>query len=424
MKEIFKKILVENWEREIPPLVERPYPTRLTDDVLAVIGPRRVGKTYFMYQIIKNLLQNHHREEIIFIDFEDNRLAGLKTEELDDLFVAYHELSDKEPKYIFLDEVQAVEHWSKFVRRLHNTKKYKLVVSGSSSKLLSREIATELRGRYKSLFIAPFAFAEFLNLKGYAYSPQVEHSEQKGKLLRLFQEYLSYGGYPEVIREKDLTEKKSKVKSYYETIFYKDLVERYKITNYEVLEALINYLLNNSTAVFSITKFERLLKEKDLNVSKKTISSFLRHLEEAFFVFAVEEFSYSYKKRLMRPKKTYLLDNALITFLSIQFSPDWGKLLENLVLGQLWKESPGVYFFKGKNECDFVIKERNQIVRAIQVCYELNDKNKEREIKGLLEALDYFKLKKGLILTNDQESSQKARGKEIEILPVWKWLLK
>jgi len=166
-----------------------------------------------------------------------------------------------------------------------------------------------------------------------------------------------------------------------------------------------------------------MLKEKGLNVSKKTISLFLKYLEEAFFVSAVEEFSYSARHRIMRPKKVYLIDNALITFLSIQYSPDKGKLLENLIFGQFWKEFKWVYFFKGKNECDFVVKEGNKIAKAIQVCYELNEKNKNREIKGLVEALEYFRLEKGLILTYDQEDSLMVKGKKIEIFPAWKWLL-
>lgn len=423
MKNTFKKLITEWFERKPPELIARDIPIKITKDILAIIGPRRVGKTFLMFQIIKELLKENNKEEILFIDFEDNRLVNIKAEELDDLFIAYKEISSHELKYLFFDEIHEIEHWNKFVRRLHNLQKYKIIISGSSSKLLSREIATQLRGRYKSIFVAPFSFKEFLELNDFKYTSRVEASEQKGTLLRLFNEYLNRGGYPEIIKEKDLYEKRNKINSYYETTFYKDIVERHKITNYDVLELLMNYLLNNYASVFSVTQFEKILKEKGLKVSKKTISLYLKYLEEAFFIYALEEFSYSARKRIMRPKKTYLIDNALISFLSSKFSPDKGKLLENLVLGELKRQTKDIYFYKEKQECDFVIKEGPKITEALQVCYELNEKNKKREIKGLFEALNYFKLKKGTILTYDQEKVLNIKDREIRIVPVWKWLL-
>ncbi|HLC91150.1 MAG TPA: ATP-binding protein [Candidatus Nanoarchaeia archaeon] len=423
MREIFKKIIVEWWEKNLPPLIEREIPWKITSDILAIAGPRRVGKTYLIFQIIKKLLQNHNREEILFIDFEDNRLVGLTDKNLDDLFIAYRELTDKELKYIFFDEIQVVDHWSTFVRRLHNTQKYHIIISGSSSKLLSKEIATELRGRYHSIFVSPFSFSEFISFRGLEYSPKIDYSELRGKFLRIFQEYLVNGGYPEVIKEESIEEKKTKMRAYYETTFYKDLVERHKITNYDLLEQLMNYLLNNCSRRFSVTSFEKILQMKGIKVSKKTISLYLKYLEEAFFIYSVEEFSYSAKNRMMRPRKIYLIDNAFVTFLSIQFSPDKGKLLENVVLGHLKRQSPEIFFYNEQKECDFVVKQDQKIILAIQVCYELTEENKKRELKGLLEALDYFKLKEGLILTYDQENSFKVDNKMIKVMPVWKWLL-
>ncbi len=420
----FKKIIVEWLERKLPDLIERDLKFKATEDIVAVIGPRRVGKTYFMFQIIKELLQKTDKEEILFIDFEDNRLAGIKVNKLDDIFLAHKELSERELRCLFFDEIQEIKGWSKFVRRLHNLGKYKIVIGGSSSKLLGKEIATELRGRYKAIFVAPFSFKEFLRLKKYEYTPKIEHSSEKGTLLRLFKEYLEYGGYPEIIKESGLFEKKDKINSYYDTIFYKDIVERHKVTNYEIMEMLMNYLVNNSASVFSISNFEKILKEKGLKVSKKTISLYLKYLEEAFFVYALEEFSYSAKKRIMRPKKIYVVDNALVTFLSSQFSPDAGKLLENAAMTELKRQRKEAFYFKGKRECDFVLKERGKISQALQVCYSLNEKNKDRELKGLMEAMDYFKLKEGVVLTYDQEEELTFKNKKIKVIPVWKWMLK
>jgi predicted AAA+ superfamily ATPase len=421
--EQFKKIIAEWMEKEIPTLTKREIPLKLSSDVLAIIGPRRVGKTYLMYQLINELLTEHKKEEILFVDFEDNRLVGVKDSEWDNLFLAHLEMGYSSLKYIFFDEIQQMSNWSKFVRRLHNQNKYKIILSGSSSKLLSKEIASELRGRYKSIFVTPFSFSEFLHLKGFAVNQATEFTSKKGELLKLFLEYLLYGGYPEIIKEPASSEKKQKAASYYETVFYRDLVERHKITNYEILELLMNYLINNPTQIFSITGFEKMLKNQQLEISKKTISLFLKYLEEAFFVYSLEEFSYSAKKRLMRPKKVYLIDNGLITFLSVHFSPNNGILLENLVLGQLKRTEKTVFFFNEKKECDFIIKEGTRITQAIQVCWELNENSREREIKGLLDALDYFNLSEGMILTYDQEEKLIKEGKKIMILPVWKWLI-
>ncbi len=424
MKESFKKLIVEWWERKLPELIEREASPKITEDVLAIIGPRRVGKTYLMYQLIKQLLKTVPKEEILYIDFEDNRLVGLKAEEADEMFVAYKELTAQGLKYLFFDEVQAFPYWSNFVRKLHNLKKYKIIVSGSSAKLLSKEIATELRGRYKSIFLSLFSFKEFLGLNQFVYSPQIEYSERKGELLRFFNTYLEQGGYPEIITEKDLSEKRIKLRSYFETIFYKDIIERHKVTNHVVLEQMMVYLLNNPAKTFSITGFEKILRKKEIYVSKNTISLYLKYLEEAFFVNLVEEFSYSPKKRLMRPKKVYLVDNGLIRFLSSQFSPESGRLLENCVALELKRKEREVFFFQEKYECDFVVKEGIKINQTIQVCWEINEENEKREIKGLVEAMDFFKINDGLLLTYDQEKDLKIDSKKIKFLPVWKWLLK
>ncbi len=423
MKDIFKKIISGWYAKSLPLLIERKDYSFQSNDIVAIIGPRRVGKTFFMFQQIKKILLNHHKEEVLFLDFEDNRFVGIKTEELDELFIAQKELSDKQLRFLFFDEIQEVKYWSKFLRRLHNENKYIIFISGSSSTLLSKEIATELRGRYKSIILLPFSFQEFLALKHFVYTAKVEFSDEKGRLLRYFEEYLHYGGYPELVTMTDAEERRIKVKSYFETVFYKDLVERHKITNYEVMGLLMNFLLNNCASLFSVSKFEAILKGRGLNVSKKTISLYLKYLEEAFFIYTVEEFSYSARKRMMRPKKVYLIDTIFVTLLSEQFSPDNGKLLENVVLGELKRKEKEVYFFKGQKECDFVVKRGNKIEQVIQVCYTLNEKNKDRELKGLKEAMDFFKLTEGFLLTQDQREDIIFEGKKVKVRPVWKWLL-
>jgi len=423
MKEQFKKLEVEWQEKQFPLLIKRPITPHLTTDVLAIIGPRRVGKTYFMYQLLQGILKDTSKEEILFIDFEDNRLVGVDAHNVDEMFVAHKELFSKEVKYLFFDEIQALPSWSHFIRKLHNQQKYIIIISGSSAGLLGKEIATELRGRYKSVFITPFSFKEFLKIKNVEYTPALEFSSQKGALLKLFQEYFKDGGYPEIIKESEKSEKRQKMNSYFQTIFYKDIVERHHITNYNILEHLMNYILNNVARVFSVTQFEKILKEMGLAVSKKTISLYLTYLAEAFFVYTIEEFSYSPKKRIMRPKKVYAIDNGLVTFLSSQFGPDLGRLLENGVLLELKRRGKEVYYFNDQRECDFIIKEGNNITQVIQVCYDFQPHNQKRELQGLEGAMKTFKLQQGLLLTYDQEKRMEIEGTIIQVLPVWKWLL-
>lgn len=423
MKDNFKKLIVEWWERKIPDLINREVSPKITEDVLAIIGPRRVGKTYLMFQLIKQLPNTVSKEEILFIDFEDNRLINLKAEDADEMFVAHKELTSKELKYLFFDEVQAFPYWSSFVRKLHNLKRYKIIISGSSAKLLSKKVATELRGRYKSIFLTTFSFKEFLKLKQFVYSPQIEYSEKKGELLKLFNTYLEQGGYPEIIKETDLSEKRIKLRSYFETVFYKDIIERHKVANYVVLEQLMAYLLDNPAKIFSVTSFEKILKGRETPAGKNTISLYLKYLEEAFFINLVEEFSYSPKQRLMRPKKVYLVDTGLVYFLSTQFNPERGRMLENCVNQELIRRGKETFFYNGNNECDFLIKEGMRIVQAIQVCLELNEENRKRELKGLIEAMKLFKLKTGLLLTYDREEELRTEAGKIKILPVWKFLI-
>ena len=422
-RDIFKKIITEWQERPLPELVRRSVVLKVDkENINAVIGPRRVGKTSLMLYTIKGLLNRSRKEEILFIDFEDNRLSGISPRELDELFVAHREVTGLEPKYLFFDEVQEAPGWSKFVRRLHNSGKYCIVVSGSSSKLLSMEIATELRGRYRSTLMLPFSFKEFLALRGFEYDGKVEFSERKGVLLGLLGEYMSYGGFPLVAKKGDMNDKKDLVKSYYETIFYKDIIERYKVKNIDIMEALMGHVLDNNASMFSISSFGKVLKEKGVKASKKTVSLYLKYLEDAFFVFSSQKFSYSSKVRSLNPKKIYLSDNSFQAFLSTNFSPERGKLLEAIVMQELKRRNSQAFYFREKKECDFIIKNGRQL-EAMQSTYELNPGNREREITGLMEALVKLKAEKGAILTFDQEEEISVEGKKIIVIPVWKWLL-
>jgi len=234
-------------------------------------------------------------------------------------------------------------------------------------------------------------------------------------------EYIAGGGFPATIN-KNQYEKRELIKTYFETIFYKDIIERHKIENSGLIEQIINYLIENNGELFSINNFHKILKNKGLETSKKTISQYLKYVEDTFFILTTEKFAYSSKVRIQNPKKVYLVDNSFQTMLSSNFSPNDGKKLESMVMNQLAKTCDKVYYHKEKKECDFITKQ-NAKLSAIQVCLILGDKNKKREVQGLLDAMQTHKIKQGLILTLDQEDKLEENGKIIEIKPVWKWLL-
>jgi len=296
------------------------------------------------------------------------------------------------------------------------------VISGSNSELLSREIATELRGRYQDVLMLPLSFAEALRFKGVAYTERTLLTVSRGKIQKVFDEYLAEGGFPEVLGKPTAMEKKRTLQNYYRTIYYKDILERYNIKAKYVLEAMMRYCLDVYADLFSISTFAHHLKTNGLPGSKRTVSNYLQYLREAFFLIVHDKFSYSPRKRLMNPKKVYLLDVGF-GFLSTEFSENKGKLLENVVAIELFRRQEETFYYKGRQECDFVIKRGSRPTLAMQVCWVLNERTQERELNGLVEAMTELGIKQGTILTYDQESTLKHKTHSIQVVPVWKWLL-
>jgi predicted AAA+ superfamily ATPase len=421
--------IVGEWieETTLPKLIQRtidPVKIERLRDILAIVGPRRAGKTFLMYQLIKSLLETGRwtKKDILFVDFEDYRLKGFRTEEMDSLFVAFNQLTGQYPKFLFFDEVQYLPDWSRVLRTLHNRGRYHIIISGSNSKLLEREVATELRGRYTDLLLFPFSFQEFLQFRQIPFTPALLQTSARGRILRAFDEYLRDGGFPEVLTRESTTEKRRLLQTYYNTIFYRDILERFNIKAKVILDGMMTYVVNTPSELFSISSFEKQLQSKSIPGSKRTISNYLRYLEDAFFVIANEKFSYSPRQRLMNPKKVYLSDTGFL-MLGTPFSENRGQFLENAVAIELFRRGHEMFYFKGKQECDFILKEGTRPREAIQVCWELRPQNEKREIQGLTEAMTVLKLQKGTILTYTQEETRKVSGQTISIYPVWKWLL-
>jgi len=362
---------------------------------IVVSGIRRCGKSTLLNQILKK------QRKFYYLNLEDTRLEGF---ELGDFNVAeeiFNELYGSGGVYFF-DEIQNIEKWEKFIRYLTD-RKNKVMITGSNASLLSRELGTKLTGRHLSYELFPFSYREFL-----------EFTRRKpGK--ESFMSYLYDGGFPGFLKYKDETLLHELLKD----VLMRDVVNRFGIKNTAILKKLTLYLLTNVGKEFSANALKKMLEVK----SVQTIVDYLSHLEDSYLIFTIPKFSYSYRKQQVNPKKVYSIDNGLSYANSVSFSKDKGKMLENSVFLNLRKTYKEIFYFQKNKECDFIVKDKEKIIRAIQVCYNLNRENKEREIKGLLEAMDELELNEGLILTCDQEDEFKINGKEIIVRPVWKWLL-
>ncbi|MCX6741823.1 MAG: ATP-binding protein [Candidatus Pacearchaeota archaeon] len=377
--------------------------------VIVLTGLRRSGKSILLRQIIK---KHYNDEDFYYISFEDERLFNFPANEFNKLYEALISLYGKK-KTFFLDEIQNVTNFETFVRRFYD-EGFKFFITGSSATLLSKELGTKLTGRHIDIIVKPFSFLEFLKLKGFNLEKDsIYKTDTKIEIKKYFKEYVTKGGMPEYLIYND-PELLTKV---YEDTVLKDIAVRYRINNVFVLKQLYQYLITNFANRFSFNSLKKVTDIKSVNTIKKYIS----YLEETYFAKTINKFDYSMKKQIINDKKFYVIDNGFIYLISKKLSEDNGWLLENMVFNVL--NNSNLFYNSNEKECDFLIAKDKTIVQAIQVCYELNEKSKDREITGLIEALEKFKLKEGLILTNDQEEEIKENGKKIIVKPVWKWLL-
>ena len=421
-KNIFKFIIKEFHESWQPShILERELKVPLnTTKVIVVYGARRCGKTFYFYSLINSLTKSSvNKEKIIYINFEDDRLSSLKIEDLGDLLEAYYELypSNLESTlYLFLDEIQNIEKWEQFARRINDTKKIKLFLTGSSAKLTSKEIATSLRGRCLSYALHPLNFREFLLFKNEDIKKDFEYSSQRYKVKKLLDDYIELGAFPEVVLCKDIEIKKKILREYHESLVYKDLLDRFKIKNSDLLKDLLKHLFTNFTSNFSTNSYYKTIKNT-ISVSRDTVSEYLNYVQETSYFYLLPHFSYSLKSQKVNPKKIIVLDNGLRNIGSFRLSTDTGKLAENLVGATLKNHHDEIFYFKDKSDIDFVVKKDN-FLDVINVTY--GEEIHEREIKSLLYFKKQFKNVKRLLLINkDHEATKNG----INMVPLWKWLL-
>jgi len=384
--------------------------------VKVIMGIRRSGKSVLSYQLLKD-------KPFAYINFDDENLANLAAEDLNDVLEVFYEVYG-DFKYILLDEIQNIAGWELFVNRLQR-QGFNVIITGSNANLLSRELSTHLTGRNIPLELFPFSFREFIKYHGVVVkNADLLSTRERGILKKKLEEYILTGGFPEVV--KDPANKKTYLQSLYSDILNKDIIIRYKIKFSKTLREIANSLMSNTASHVSFNKIRNMFNLKSVH----TALNYLSFLEESFLFFLVPRFSYKAKERAIATRKIYAIDTGMMDALSVSFSRNIGKIYENMVFLELsrrnsMKQSEILYWQDiYQNEVDFVVKEGKEIKELIQVCYDTgNYDTKKREVNTLLKSGKELKCRKLIVITDDYEALEAADGRKIKFIPLWKWLL-
>ncbi len=430
MLDTIKSIILDNSEAGLETGVQRHLKTDVIPGKASVIiGVRRSGKSTFLFQKIQRLLdEGVPAENILFLNFFDDRLHGLNRDNLGLVIEAYYSLypekKNVETVYCFFDEIQAIEGWEPFVDRLMRTEKCRIHITGSSARMLSREIATQMRGRALSWELFPFSFGEYLDFGG------IEHDGPLSTRRRLivqkaFDAFWEVGGFPEVSG----LDRRLRIKihqEYLNAILFRDLVERHDISHPRAVVDLAHRLIDNIASMYSVNALTGYLKSRGHRAPKAAVSDYLEWFEDAFFLFTVRIFDASLARSQTNPKKIYCVDHALVTSVSSGILVNSGHLLENLVFITLRRHIQDIYYYKTKSglEVDFIVRVEDGSLRLIQVCETMaGAQTRKREIKALSEAMEMLGLCSGTVVTRSETESIEVGAGIIKLVPIWRFLL-
>jgi predicted AAA+ superfamily ATPase len=420
-KDTLKRVIIENRDfvSKIPDrFVEREC-FRMPEAIKKVIilyGVRRSGKTYLLYHLMRQNLDNS-----LYVDFEDDRLKDFSIEDFETLREAFFELFPgliNEKVYFLFDEIQIVDGWEKFCRRMVEKTRAQVFAAGSSSKIYPENISTTLRGREWSIELFPFSFREFVTFKGIKPDEFLLASEERFRMVEFLNEYLKWGGFPEVTAARNEFDRRKIADQYLGAIFFKDLIERYEITNIPLIKSLKNKIFSTFSTKFSLIAFYNKLKG-NFPFSKDLLYRYYQHLLDSKTVFEARIFSDSEYQKSRNPAKVYIIDPILSQKVA---HDDSARILENIVFIELLRRNYKPHYFFQTNECDFVVEKDNK-KHVFQVTYRLETGNKEREINGIVEAARSIRSKEGYILTFNEDDEYVIDNITIKIIPTWKWLL-
>lgn len=417
---------------DLPDLVEREV---ILPDIpkktFAIIGMRRTGKTFFLFQQMKrHLEENIDRTRLVYLNFEDERLADMSISELSwisDEYFAMFPRNRPGKVYFFFDEIQLVEGWEKYIRRMMDTENVQIFISGSSAKMLSREIASSMRGRAVETIIYPFSFRETIKRQNYNLPGSVQRVDKRTRSLleNRFYSYLTVGGLPEAV-DLDVNNRHLLIQGYVNTVLFRDIVDRHNATNVIALKKLIRHLIRNSGSWFTVNKFFNDLKSQGIKVGKTTLHEYLGYLQDAFLIKTIHIKAASERKRMVNPIKPYLVDTAIISAYSTKREPDVGRLLENCVFTELCRRNAKIsyYITTSGYEVDFLVECSDGSMQLIQVSADIsNAKTRNKEIRALFEAAHDFPDASLLLINLSEESEFDQKGHVVTIIPAWKWFI-
>ncbi|HIJ88950.1 MAG TPA: AAA family ATPase [Desulfuromonadales bacterium] len=377
--------------------------------IKVVIGPRRAGKSVFALQMLE-------QSEYAYINFDDERLAGLA--DFDELLMAIVQVYG-DVRTIFFDEIQNITNWELFVSRLQR-QGYNLLLTGSNAHLLSRELATHLTGRYRAFYLYPFSFAEYLRAREFVLDEAIALRERQGLLLNHLDAYLQHGGFPETVV--GTVDTQNYLATLFESILLKDVVRRYNVRYAGRLLELGRYLVANHAREYTFTSVAKALGFRSVH----TLENYIGYLAEAFLLFSVNRFSWKARDRVQAPRKVYSFDTGFVGAVGFRIGADLGRLLESVVAVELTRRGHEYFTYKdsGGKEVDFVIRTAGETTELLQVCYDISDpKTRKREIAGLQKAAEELRCTTLKILTWDEEKTVTIQGRSILLVPCWKWLL-
>lgn len=418
-KSVFQEVIADGIARRYTSSKARDLvmPTDVIK-IVSLVGPRRAGKTHILYAVMESLRESLPPDRMVYVNFEDDRLFPLKLDEMDGLVKGYYEMypaNKDQTVYFFFDEIQEVDQWEKFVRRIYDQENCRIYLTGSSSRLLSREIATSLRGRTLSFEVFPLSFKEFLRFKGVSYD--LYTSKGQAVLSNELNLYLRQGGFPELLFMPENLHREV-INEYINLMLYRDLTERFSLKHPHLVKYLLKFLFVNMGRSLSVNKVFLDLKSQGYAVGKDTVHDYISYLEEAFLIFRVDRFSASIRQQAINPSKFYGIDPAFKYAMSIQ--EDRGQVFENAVFLALRQRNLMPYYLLHQQEVDFYTEGGSLINACVDFSHPAA---RTREIKGLTEAMEIMDLHESQLITWDKKEQIRADGRTIWVRPLWEFLL-
>jgi predicted AAA+ superfamily ATPase len=430
MKPLIEQLIVDFHERKLPEFIQRDIKLPcLKGKIDTIIGMRRTGKTFLLFQKMQSYIeQGIPKEAMLYINFDDERLLPLDISGLSDIGDSYFRLYPQMREqrcYFFFDEIQNIPGWENYCRRLIDTENIQLFVTGSSAKLLSKEIASSLRGRSISTEVFPFSFNEALLHQNITIPQHRPGTKKRSLIENRFREYLKQGGFPE-IQGIAVEYQYQILQEYVDVVIFRDVIERYQVGNVISLRMLVRHLLSNASTLFSINKFYNDLKSQGITCGKNSLYEFFEYLNDAYLIYPISIYSRSERTKRVNPRKVYLIDTGLMFAYSHHSGSDWGKVLENFIFIQLRRKFQDICYYRTKSgyEVDFITCPKNGKHALFQVSFVMDEpKTKEREIRALKEAMVETNIDYAEIITMQEEEIINFEFGLIKIIPAWLWCL-